>query len=174
MKREVTLRILKKIISSFELNKIKYIVIAGFGLDGKRSFLTRPHQDLDILCLKKDLKKIEKILKKLNYSGEKHNNLYKVYGGDGGKIDLGMLEIEGDYVVSYGRIAITKFPKELFLNPQIGKINNLEFNIAPNEILKTWGKHSKKGDDANYSKSLKTDEKLMRKIKRVLRETSKK
>jgi len=137
MKREITLTILKKIINGFEFEKIRYMVIAGFGLDGKRGYLTRPHQDLDILCLKKDLKKIEKIIKNLNYSGEKYNNLYKVYGEDGGKIDIGMLEIEGDETVSYGRIAITRFPKELFEKPQNGKIKNISFNIAPNELLKT-------------------------------------
>ncbi len=169
MKSEVTPDILKRIIDKLESHRINYLVIAGFGLDGRRGFLTRSHQDIDILCLKEDIKEIERIIQELGYSGEKHNNMYKVYGEDSGKIDFGMLEIEGNEAVSYGRIAITRFPKELFEKPQKGKINDIEFNIAPNELLKIWGESSGQKQDSEYVKSIKVDEEVMKKIKRELR-----
>jgi hypothetical protein len=167
---EVTLEILKEFVSALNKENIKYTIIAGFGLDGKRGFQTRPHQDLDVLCLKTDLVKIENIIKKLNYSGKRFNDLYKLNRKDGSKIDLGLLTIEFSEAVSYGRIAITRFPKILFEKPQKGKIENLEFNIAPNELLKIWGKDSKKGNDSHFSYSLEANEKLLKKIKRVFRE----
>ena len=166
---EVTLSRLNEFLKELEKNKIKYIVIAGFGLDGKRGFQTRSHQDLDVLCLKKDLQKLEVIIKKLGYSGEKFNDLYKLRRTDGSKIDLGLLTIEGKDAVSYGRIAITRFPKELFKKSQKGHIDNVEFTIAPNELLKTWGKDSTKGSDAEFANSLPADKEIIKKIKRILR-----
>lgn len=166
---EVTLERLNEFIKSLEKNKIRYIVIAGFGLDGKRGFQTRPHQDLDVLCMKKELPQIERILRKLGYSGERFNDLYKLKRDDGSKIDLGLLTIEGDLAVSYGRIAITKFPKELFEKSQKGHIKNIIFEIASNELLRVWGNNSQKGNDAEYANSLPADEKIIQKIKRELR-----
>lgn len=167
---EVTPEKLKEFTGELEKNKLKYIVIAGLGLDGKRGFLTRPHQDVDMLCLKKDKKKVENVYEKLGYYiKENDHDKYQLRRADGSKIDLVYLTIEDNEAVSYGRIAITRFPKELFEKSQIGKIGNVEFNIAPNELLATWGKDSQKGNDAEYSKTLPVNKELVRQIKRVLR-----
>lgn len=172
MKTEVTIKNLKEFVKALEIKKIKYIVIAGFGLDGKRGYQTRRHQDLDIICLKKDFEKVMKIVKELKYNVKnKFNRLYKLQREDGSKIDLSFAVIKGDEAITSGRIAITKFPKELF-SPQLGNIGNFQFNIAPNELLKTWGICSRKGDDANYSKTLPADDKKIKKIKRVLRKNT--
>lgn len=167
---EVTPEKLKELTEELEKNKIKYIVIAGLGLDGKRGYLTRPHQDVDMLCLKKDKEKVEGVYKKLKYYIKENNNdKYQLRRADGSKIDLVYLTIEGKEAVSYGSIAITRFPKQLFEKSQLGKIEDVNFKIAPNELLATWGKDSQKGNDAEYSKTLPVNENLIKKIKRVLR-----
>jgi len=160
---------IKQFIESLEQSKVKYIVIAGVGLDGKRGYLTKSHQDLDVLCSKRDLLKIKEVLSKLKYSGKRYNDLYKVFDDSGGKVDIGLVSFEQDEAVTYGRIAITRFPKELFTQPQRGQIDGINFNIAPNELLKTWGIHSQKKDDAEYAKSLPVDKKKISKIKRTLK-----
>lgn len=169
MKTKVSLKNLKEFTHALEYNKINYIVIAGFGVDGKRGYQTRPHQDLDILCLKKDLPKIENTIEKLNYSGKKYNDLYKLKRDDGSKVDLGLVTIEGEEAVTYGRIAVTRFPKELFNKSQRGHIKDVEFNIAPNELLKKWGSYATKGDDKEYIKNLPINSKLFNSIKRKIR-----
>jgi len=169
-KTEVTPKKLEEFTGELKKNKIKYIVIAGLGLDGKRGYLTRSHQDLDILCLKKDKEKVEKAYSKLGYYIKENNHdKYQLKRADGSKIDLVYLTIEGNEAVSYGSIAITRFPKQLFEKSQVGKIDSVKFNIAPNELLATWGKDSQKGDDAEYSKTLPVNKELIDKIKRVLR-----
>lgn len=170
MKTEVTLKSLKEFTQALEQRDIRYIIIAGYGLDGKRGHLTRPHQDVDILCLKEDQSKIESLIKDLDYEIKiRSNDLYKLKRSDQSKVDLCLVTTEGDEAVTYGRIAITRFPKTLFDNPQKATIEDVTFNVAPNELLRTWGSESKKGDDAEYSKDLPADPQKMKKIKRVLR-----
>jgi hypothetical protein len=169
MKTEITQERLKEFIGALEERKVRYFVIAGFGLDGKRGYQTRPHQDLDVLCLKDDEDKIKDIIEKLGFDiRNKFNDLYKLRREDGAKVDLCLVTLEGDEYVTYGRIAVTRFPRSLF-KPQKGHIGDVEFYIAPNELLKTWGEDSQKSDDAKYAKSLPGDYRLIKKIKRTLR-----
>ena len=172
MKTEVTIGKLKEFLGALEKRNIKYVVIAGFGVDGKRGHQTRPHQDLDVLCLKEDLPKIEEVVQSLGYSGTRYNDLYKLKREDGSKVDLALVTEEGDEAVTYGRIAITRFPKKLFENPQIGRLKNFEYDIAPNELLRTWGEHAPKGDDADYVKTLPVNPDVIKKIKRLLRDNN--
>ena len=94
--------------------------------------------------------------------------MYKIKRADGSKADLPMATEEGEDFVIYGNLAITRFPKSLF-NPQRGKIDDLEFKIAPNELLKTYALHATKGEDKAYADTIPVDEKLIKKIQRVLR-----
>lgn len=169
MKSLLTPEKLNEFVRSLERNNIKYIVIAGFGIDGKRGYETRPHQDLDVLCLKEDLMHIKKVIHRLGYKTDRYNDLIKLNREDGAKIDLGLVTIENEEAVTYGRIAVTRFPKELFYKPQRGNIGRIEFKIAPNELLKTWGADSQKGNDSDYAKRLPVDENIMERIKRVKR-----
>ena len=170
MKPKVTLKSLKEFIKALRDRKIKYLVIAGFALDGKRGYQTRPHQDLDILCLKEDKKKIEALIKELDYEiRDKTYDKYKLKRRDGSKIDLCLVTTRGNERITKGRIAVTTFPKVLFDKPQKGKIKDVTFSIAPNELLRLWGCSSKKGNDLEYSKTLPVDNNKMKKIKRVLR-----
>jgi len=168
MKTLVTLPKLKELLDAFEKQNITHMVIAGFGLDGHRGYQTRPHQDVDIICLKKDSKKIVKLTKELGYKGEWFGNLFKIKRKDGGKADLAMAVREKNKLVTRGRIAKTSFPISLF-KPQKGKIKGFEFKIAPNELLKTFALHAQKGKDKEYADKLIVDEKIMKKIKRVLK-----
>jgi hypothetical protein len=169
MKTLVTLEKLKELLGAFENANINYMVIAGFGLDGLRGHQTRPHQDVDIICLKKNAKKIEKVTSDLCYKGEWFQDLYKIKRKeDGSKADIAMATQERNEFVTYGRIAITRFPCSLF-KPQIGKIRKFKFKIAPNELLKTYALHAMKGKDKEYARKMKVNEKIMKKIRRVLR-----
>lgn len=161
---------IKELTTTLGEKGIRYVVIAGVGLDGKRGHLTRPHQDVDVLCLKDDEQKVEEMIEDLKYDRRRINDLYKLKREDGAKVDLCLVTIEGNEAVTYGRTAVTRFPKEFLEKPQKGHIDDVEFNIAPNEMLRIWGAHSDKGNDAEYAKSLPADEKKMKKVKRVLRE----
>ena len=168
MKTLVTLEKLKELLDAFEKANVKYMVIAGFGLDGLQGHQTRPHQDVDMLCLKKEAQKIEAIVSHLGYKGKWFNDLYKIKREDGSKADLAMATLEKDELVVYGNLAITRFPHSLF-NPQTGKIEDFEFKIAPNELLKKYALHAMKGEDSIYAEKITVDEKIMKKIQRTLR-----
>ena len=170
MKTEMSPEKIKEFFESLEKKKVHYIVIAGVGLDGKRGHLTRPHQDLDVLCSKSDLPLINKFLENLGYTGKKYNNLYKVFDNNSWKIDIELVTFEKDEAVIYESIAITRFPKSLFEHPQRGHINKVEFNIAPNELLKSWWEYSRKGNDAEYVENLPVNTQQIQKIKWILRE----
>lgn len=123
-----------------------------------------------MLIFKKDLKKVERILEEFQLSGKNIDHIYKVFGEDNIKImDIGVLESENKNFVCYGKLIKTIFPKELFNEPKKVEIDGIKFNVAPNELLKTWGKYSKKDEDKEYSSSLKTNDKLMKRIKQKTR-----
>mgnify|MGYP006282352885 CR=1 FL=1 len=170
MKTEMTPARIRRVVESFESRGVHYMVIAGVGLDGRRGYLTRSHQDLDVLCPKEGLSVIDDILQRLGYVGTRYNDLYKAFDGRGGKLDIGLVSFEDDEAVMYGRIAITRFPKVLFDNPQRGGFDGVAFNVAPDELLKTWGSYSPKGSDAEYASSLDVDEGLASRITRELRQ----
>ncbi|MFH1174292.1 MAG: hypothetical protein V1725_04110 [archaeon] len=165
MKTEVTLERLEEFTTALERGNVPYVVIAGFGLDGKRGLQTRPHQDLDVLCLKKDKDKVDTILSSLRYAGPLMNDTYKLKRSDGSKIDLTFLTEEGDDLISYGKTHITRFPRQMF-SPQKAHIGTVSFSIAPNELLYVWGRDCPKGDDANYAKTLPIDEQIVSRISR--------
>jgi hypothetical protein len=121
------------------------------------------------LCPKKDLQKLETVIKRLGYSGERYNDLYKLKREDGSKIDLALVTEEDKDAVTYGRIAVTRFPRDLFYTPQKGHIDGFEFSIAPNELLKTWGKDAPNEIDSEYVKTLPADSELMKLVQRVRR-----
>ncbi len=169
MKTEVTPERLKEFVDELEHKKIKYFIIAGWGLDGKRGYQTRPHQDADILVLEKDKSEVEKVIEKLNYSRKQFGNVNKLKREDGSKIDLTFMTIEGDEAVTYGGIAETRFPKKLIDKTQKGHLQGIEFNVGANELLKTWGQHAGNEEDRKYAATLPADEGLMKRIKRILK-----
>lgn len=97
------------------------------------------------------------------------NDLYKVFDKTKGKMDIGLITYEKDEAVSYGKNRITRFPLKLFKNVQRTSIKGFSFNIASDELLKTWGVCSQKGNDSEYAKTLKVNENLMKKINRISR-----
>jgi hypothetical protein len=167
METDVDIEKLSEFLKLLEKNKITYIVTGGYGLDGKRGFLTRKRQDADILCLKDDSEKINQVIETLGYRKNITNNMYKLKRDDGSKIDLTLIVIEGDEAVTYGRIAETRFPKELIDKRQTGHIGDFKYSIGCNEMLKIWGLEAKKGNDSDYVKTLEVDENIMKKVKRI-------
>jgi hypothetical protein len=161
------LALIKELVLDLESSNIHYLVFAGWALDAKRGRVTRPHEDLDVYCLRSEFSKIKGILEKLGYKlVDKINDLH-AFKKEGLKVDFCLLEEERGNLVTAVRFVKISFPKELFFNPQRGKIEDVEFNIPPNEILKADGLKSKKGTDAEFAKTLSVDESMNRKIKEV-------
>jgi hypothetical protein len=168
MQKGFNINDLEEFISELEKNNIQYIVIAGFALDGKRGYLSRPHEDLDILCLIEDKKEVEIIYQNLGYTVKRKTaNLIKVQKKEGTSIHLCYVVTEGEKRVTYGNRR-TSFPKYLFDNPQKGRIEDIEFNIGPNELLRIWGIQSFNEEDAKYAESLEFDKKIMKEISRTI------
>jgi len=169
MKTKATVEDLKSLVDTLESQKIKYVVIAGFGLDRRRGYQTRQHQDIDILCLKDDEDRTVKLVEGMGYRETGwQGNLHKLRKADGTKLDLCFLEQEGEELVTYGNRE-TRFPGELFDQAQRGSIDGIGFNIAPDELLKTWGLDSRKGDDAEYAERIPVDYRLWDRILRTQR-----
>jgi len=156
---------MKRFIQVLEKNKVKYVVHAGYGLDGLRGKLTREHGDLDILSTQQYTKKIHKIAEEEGFEIRQTGTAMKLEKEGSKLIDIGLLEKEGTMFVSRGFIAETKFPAVL-LKPQKGRINDFEFNVASNELLRLWGSRSKNKNDRRFAQILDVDEKLFDKIKR--------
>lgn len=169
MKTDMTLERVRELLNAFDEHNIEYCVIAGWALDGVRGYQSRLHQDIDILCLKRDADRILQITDDLGYTGVWYNDLYKVKRIDGAKADLAMATIEKDEIVTYGRIAITRIPLELFRQSRYVMIESCTFRIACIEILKTYACYAQKGSDADFVKGIRTDETLVKRISRVLR-----
>ena len=105
----------------------------------------------------------------LGYIGKRIKDTCKFVREDRTKIDMGLLSIEKEEVVTYGRRAVTRFPKKLFDNPRKGKIGKIKFKIGSNELLRLWGSFSKIKKDREYSKKISVNENMVRKISRELR-----
>jgi len=157
----------EEFINELTSNKIHYLVIAGLALDGKRGHLSRFHEDLDLLCLLSDQDAVAIIYENLGYSiKDKKNNLYQISKKDSGSIHICYLVSEGNEFVAYGNF-VTRFPKNLFYLSQRGKIDEIEFNIGPNELLKIWGIQSKNQEDREFAQSLKVESNIMDRVSRI-------
>lgn len=166
MEHLTTIEKLKELTECLEKNKINYSVFAGFAFDGLRGKITRNHRDIDILVLKKDFDKIKKILESLDYDYEIINERLRATRKDGAKVDLEMVSIQRNEIIISGKYKLTKIPLELFKKAQKGRIGNLAFNVASNEILKLFLQYDQKGNDKEFLEKMPIDNVLFNKIKR--------
>lgn len=151
---EMTLDKLEELVGALDENGIDYSIFAGFGLDGIRGELSRPHQDVDMMVLREDYEEIKEVLGNLGYEGEVSDGLYKLKRNDGAKAHLEMVTVKGDEIVLTGPKKITRIPLEIFENTREIEIEGVAFRISSNEILRFWGSFDRTGHDREYSQSL--------------------
>jgi hypothetical protein len=171
MNKDASFDKFKELIQAVEKAKLKYVIIGGFAVDGKRRKLTRPHHDIDIIFLKKDEAKVEKLLKDLHYSlVNKYDDNYKLKASDGTKLDLYLVEVDDEKGISKGKTSTYTFPKEMVATDlEKGTIDGVLFTISGNAMTKRLGLDSANEADHDFCSKMNGDEKKMGKIKRIPR-----
>jgi hypothetical protein len=160
----------QEFIRALEKAKLKYVVIGGFAVDGKRRKLSRQHHDIDIMCQKADEVSIEKLIKALHYAlVERFEDLYRLKSVDGTKVDLYLVSLDGEHAHSKGKIETLSFPKEMFLHDlQKGTIDGFIFTIPSDSFIKRNGFDAKAESDQDFVRTLVGDEKKMGLIRKLL------
>jgi hypothetical protein len=157
-------------IRALEKAKLKYVVVGGFAVDGKRRKLSREHHDIDIMCQKADEAVIERLIKSLHYSlVERFEDLYRLKSVDGTRVDLYLVSLDEEHAHSKGKVATISFPKEMFLHDlQKGTIDGFIFTIPSDSFIKKNGFDARAESDQDFVKTLVGDEKKMGLIKKIL------
>ena len=161
MKKIISL--LKEIVELCESNNIKYWIVGGFAVDGKRKCVSRNHNDIDICFHGSHQNKVLEIFFNNNFTITKQGLKYVFYKYDI-KIDVFILFDKNKY---YGRKREwfeAKFPKKIFDDFQLGEIGNLNFKIPSNEGLRYYGSKTRHKKDKFYTKKLHINENLYSKI----------
>lgn len=145
--------LLKEIVELCETNNIKYWIIGGFAVDGKRGCISRNHSDIDICFHNLHQNKALEIFFNNNFIITRQGLKYVFYKHDI-KIDVFILFDKIKYYERKREWFEARFPKEIFNDFQIGKIGNLNFTIPSNEGLKYYGSKTKYKKDKLYTEKL--------------------
>jgi hypothetical protein len=167
---DVSFERFRDFIQALEKAKLKYVVLGGFAVDGRKKQLSRPHHDVDVMCQKSDEAEVEKVIKSQHYSlVEQFDDLYRLKSADGTRIDLFLVSFDDDKAVSKGKSATLSFPKSMFMNDlQKGSVEGFIFTIPCDSFIKKLGFDAKHESDQEFVKTLKGDEKKMGLIKKLL------
>ena len=155
----------KKTILLFKRNNIRYWVFGGFAIDGLRGKITRPHGDIDVYLQYQDIKKIFKMYDK-DYVCFRRGNMYFVERGEF-KIGIVPLRENIKTVSIRGNKTIARYPKEIFLKNNIGKIKDFSFRIIPNEALFFESVFSRFKKDKKAGNEIKHNKELFNQIKTI-------
>jgi len=155
--------LLKEIVELCETNNIKYWIVGGFAVDGKRRCISRNHGDIDICFHSLHQNKVFKIFFDNNFTITKQGLKYVFYKHDI-KIDVFILFDKTKYYERKREWFEAKFPKKIFDDFQIGKIENLNFRIPSNEGLKYYTSKTKHKEDRLYGNKLPINDNLYSKI----------
>lgn len=155
--------ILKEVIDICETNKIQYCVVGGFAVDAKKGFLSRKHRDVDICIHQNNMKRSLKIFYKNNFKITKEGLKYVFYKSNI-KIDIFELFPNGEFYERRREWFNAKYPKEMFDNFQMLKLEELEFKIPSNEGLRYYGSKTTHSEDTQFTNSLPYNEDIFSKI----------
>ena len=108
MKKIISL--LGEIVKICETNNIKYWIVGGFAIDGKRGFIYRNHGDIDICIDNSSLNRSFELFFNDNYTITKQGLKYVLYK-HGIKIDLFVLFKKYNYYIRKREWFEAKFPK---------------------------------------------------------------
>lgn len=157
---------LKELFNALNSGKIPFVVCGGWALDAKKGKLSRKHKDIDLFCLKSDLKKIKQVMKNKKYSFVyRINDLVRFENKKKLKIDFCLIKKSVKTCSCKLRFVIVRFPLKMFTNPQMGRVGKLSFAIVPDEILKKWGLNSRYPKDVLFAKSIQVSESALNKVK---------
>lgn len=173
MKTDVSFEKFKDLIQAIEKAQIRYVVIAGYAIEGRRRKHSRKHSDIDIMFLKSDEDQVEKLLMSLHYKPvSKHDDNVIMKSVDGTKLDIYFVEIdeERDRAVSKGKILTYSFPREMIMTDlQKGVLDGFIFTVAGDSMLKKLVLDSPAEADQEFARTLLGDPKKIGLIKRVPR-----
>ncbi|MCK5475710.1 MAG: NUDIX domain-containing protein, partial [Candidatus Pacebacteria bacterium] len=155
--------LLKEIVELCESNNMKYWIIGGFAVDGKRRCISRDHGDINICFHNSEKNKDLKIFFNNNFTITKQGLKYVFYKYDI-KIDVFILFDKNKYYERKREWFEAKFPKKIFDDFQLGKIGNLNFKIPSNEGLKYYGSKTREKKDQLYCEKLTINSDLYSKI----------
>ncbi|MFH1751837.1 MAG: hypothetical protein ABH821_02770 [archaeon] len=160
---------LKEFVSILKQQNLPYFVFGGFAIEGKRGKIVREHGDIDICCLEKDFEEIKILLENLGYTFFENVNDLKKFMQGTASIDLCLLKKEIEEFSCNLRFVNVKFPSSWFFNSDKVVIENFEFNVACNEIIKKDGLNSKYKEDIDFVKTLPVDNNkmLLYKVKKL-------
>jgi hypothetical protein len=161
----------KELMQAIEKAKLKYVVVAGFAIEGRRRKLTRKHSDIDVLLLKTDAAKIEALAVELKYKMvDKSSDNYLLKSADGTRLDFYLAGVEGEKAVCKGRILTYAFPKEFIeTDLQKGIIQGFIFTIPSDSFLKKMAYDSQSEQDKAFAATLLGDAKKIGLIRRIPR-----
>jgi len=147
-----TTKVLLKNIEEFNReakNKFFYIIFGGFAVDAHFRKITREHEDVDLICWRKDVNKVRKTLAKLGYKSELFEHpqekgfYYKLHTTDKNKTYSFQIADERDdknFEISFWNNPHAIFSvKNLKINWK--KINGIEIPVVSKNLLlklKEW------------------------------------
>jgi hypothetical protein len=154
---------LKFTVDLLEEHHIHYYVFGGFALDGLRGAVTRPHDDLDIYVLEDDLEKFCKVMESAGYPCIKRENMYFI-DKEPLKIGIVVLCKDAENYISRGNKTLAFYPALMFSKEAHGRIKDIVFRIAPNEVLAFEAQHSRFSEDKNFGTKLSHNTQLFNNI----------
>jgi hypothetical protein len=159
-----SLQSLKKYLNLLENRNFAYWVFGGYALDGLRGKITREHGDIDIYLAEKDINEFISFMNALEYPLVQRENMYFL-DVDNLSIGVVILREEEYQFVALGNKTQAYYPKELFNNTHSGSIDDVEFPIVPNEILKLESEFSRYEKDREFGMNLVVNNDLYSQIK---------
>lgn len=142
---------------------INYWVVGGFAVDAKKGFISREHGDIDLCIHQNDIQRCLKSFYKHGYKITREGLKFVFYKSNV-KIDIFELFENGNYYTRKREWFNAKYPKEMFDNFQMLKLEGIKFKIPSNEGLRYYGKKTRHQEDTNFINSLPFDENIFSKI----------
>lgn len=156
--------ILKKAVKICEKESIKYWVVGGFAVDGKKGYFSRDHGDVDLCIHQHDMKKCLTVFYKNNFRITREGLKYVFYKNKV-KVDIFELFLNENYYERKREWFKAKYPKEMFDNFQIVGLDNFKFRIPSNEGLRYYGSKTKHHEDTEFTNNLPFNKSIFSKIK---------
>ena len=140
----VLLNKLGKLSDRLSEENLFYVVFGGVAVDGFVGMFTRKHSDVDFLCFREDVEKIENVLEELGYETKKFNHpmesglMYKIQtGGEDHLISFQIMDRVGrdNIEISFYRTPHLILPLNYIDPPILLKLDRITFPAVSIEML---------------------------------------
>lgn len=128
-----------------------FYVIGGLAMDGYMGRITRMHNDVDLMCWRKDIKTVKKALGRVGYKTKSHylqDNPQKIYYTETDEenpiISFLIMDKKSNnsFEISIGKDTHQVFPNE-YIDPKKVLINDIEFPVVSLKLLDYFNKKTK-------------------------------